>query len=685
VPFGNRRLIGVCLETVTETSIDTALKPIDTVIDTAPIINKELLELLRWAAAYYHHPLGEVVNAALPALLREGRATSELEPRAWARTGLQSSSLGRAPRQLAALNYIETTATPTPHATLTAAGFDARVIAALVDKGLIEPASGPTSAVAVTPPNLTITDEQRAALATINADAGQFAVTLLHGITGSGKTEVYLSAIESLLQASTTAQALVLIPEIALTPQTVGRFRQRFGTADAFHSGLTDSERALVWQRCRTGKSRVLIGTRSAVFTAFQQLALIVVDEEHDGSFKQQDGFRYSARDVAVKRAQALSIPLVLGTATPALETLHNAERSRYRLRRLTRRAGEARPPELSVIDIRGQHLTDGLSDRLISAVRNHLALGNQVLLFINRRGYAPTLLCSRCGWNATCHRCDSRLTLHRTTPELRCHHCDARFSRPTGCPDCSHDALMPVGAGTQRTEEAVVDLFPDVPVVRIDRDTSRSSRRLLEHLERINSGEAAVLVGTQMLAKGHHFPAVTLVGILNADAGFFSADFRAPEHTAQLIIQVAGRAGRAERPGEVWIQTYNPDNPMLQALVQSGYDGFAREELRAERPPRGPDAALSSAGGDPRRCSRAGQRRAVSRRHTRGASGNLRPGNPWPRAGTTGQTRKPLSQPGAGAGRQPLAPSRRLAALERRCRGAATARHPLGHRRRPL
>ena len=589
VPFGHRHLIGVCLETVAESSLDAGLKPIDAVIDATPVIGAELLALLRWAAEYYHHPVGEVVSAALPALLREGRDTTALEPRAWARTSLDSTSLARAPRQLAALDYIETRATPTPHSSLTAAGFDARTINALVDKGLIEPTSAPTSQLEVTPSDLQVTDEQRAALAAINALADQFAVTLLYGVTGSGKTEVYLSAIETLLRRRACAQVLVLIPEIALTPQTVSRFRTRFGTADAFHSGLTDLERAHVWQRCRTGKSRVLIGTRSAVFTAFDELALIIVDEEHDGSFKQTDGFRYSARDVAVKRAQALSIPLVLGTATPSLETLNNAERGRYHVQRLTRRAGAASAPALSIVDIRGARLTNGLSERLINAIRVHLGRGNQVLLFINRRGYAPTLLCSRCGWSAACKRCDARLTLHRTAPELRCHHCDARFFRPPSCPDCTAETLLPVGAGTQRTEDAVVELFPDVPVVRIDRDTSRSSKRLHEHLDRIHTGQPAVLVGTQMLAKGHHFPAVTLVGILNADAGFFSADFRAPEHTAQLIIQVAGRSGRAERPGEVWIQTYNPDNPMLQALVESGYDGFAGEELTARREARMP------------------------------------------------------------------------------------------------
>ncbi|MEQ9005653.1 MAG: primosomal protein N', partial [Pseudomonadales bacterium] len=360
-------------------------------------------------------------------------------------------------------------------------------------------------------------------------------------------------------------------------------------------------QRLDAWMRCRSGAASILIGTRSAVLTPFRNLGLIVVDEEHDGSFKQQDGLRYSARDVAVKRAQTLDIPLLLGSATPSLESLANAAAGRYRHLRLNERAGGARMPAFQLLDIRGHRLDDGISDRLGRIIRGHLDDGGQALVFLNRRGYAPALVCPGCGWQAMCRHCDMRMTVHHQPPALICHHCGHRQPPPNRCGGCGKSDLMAVGLGTQRTEAGLQRQFPDVPIYRIDRDSTRSQRRLEAQFAAIHSGEPAILVGTQMLAKGHHFPAVTLVAVINADSGFLSADFRAPERTAQLIIQVAGRAGRAERPGEVWIQTYQPDNPMLQSLIQDGYPGFAVRELAnrhaAGLPPYRPMALIRAEG----------------------------------------------------------------------------------------
>ncbi len=582
VPFGSTELVGLAVETACTDSVTTDLKSVLEVIDRQPVLQADIFELIRWGAAYYRHPLGDALFSAVPVALRDGRALQPLRERFWQLGEIDAGvadSLKRAPRQLAAIEQLRIAGGLASHDEFVAAGVDARVLSGLVKKGIVTAASAPANhAVEVTRLAFELTEEQRAAIDLARAALGRFACMLLDGITGSGKTEIYLQVIESVLAKG--EQALVLIPEIALTPQTLERFTQRFGRAAVYHSGLTERERAQTWMQCRDGRARVLIGTRSAIFVPFAALGLIVVDEEHDGSFKQQDGFRYSARDLATKRAQLLSIPLIMGTATPALETLHNAQRGRFRHVRLTARPGAARPTTIKLVDIRGLKLDDGLSDPLRDAIAAHLGQGNQALLFINRRGYSPSYLCTRCGWCAGCPRCESRLTLHQSPAGLRCHHCGFASPLLPRCPDCGQPALRGIGVGTQRSEQGVARAFPNVPVLRIDRDTTRSARTMASHLEMIGRGEPAVLVGTQMLAKGHHFPRVTLVGVLNADAGFTSPDFRAPEHTAQLIVQVAGRAGRAERPGEVWIQTFNPGNPLLQALVERGYEGFATTEL---------------------------------------------------------------------------------------------------------
>jgi len=580
VPFGRGTSIGVVIATPPQTDATTPLKPITGILDREPVLQTDLLDLIVWAAGYYHHPIGDAIFSGLPIALRNGRPLQPLLQRFWQLSdGDPAAATARAPKQRGVVDWLRRAGGRASHDALLAAGFDGRLLAALQRKGIIAPADGGAAAPPPTAaPAFELTAEQRAATASIVAALHRFECLLLDGVTGSGKTEVYLQAIDAVLQRG--GQALVLIPEIALTPQTVSRFSARFGTAALYHSALSERERTRAWHDCKSGAASVLIGTRSAIFVPFQSLGLIVVDEEHDGSYKQQEGFRYSARDLAVKRAALLEIPLLLGSATPALETLHNARRGRYRRLRLTARPGAAQATPIRLVDIRGLRLEDGLSAPLRNAIAATLEQGNQVLLFINRRGFAPAMLCTRCGWNASCPSCDSRLTLHQDAPQLRCHHCGFTQAPPARCPDCSDAALRAIGVGTQRSAAGIARLFPDTPVVRIDRDSTRSTAQLNAHLEQIGRGEPAVLVGTQMLAKGHHFPRVTLVGVLNADAGFASADFRAPEHTAQLIVQVAGRAGRAEHPGEVWIQTYNPGSALLQALVEHGYAGFAAAEL---------------------------------------------------------------------------------------------------------
>ncbi|MCF8816027.1 primosomal protein N', partial [Xanthomonas campestris pv. campestris] len=411
-----------------------------------------------------------------------------------------------------------------------------------------------------------------------------FATYLLDGVTGSGKTEVYLQAIADCLAAG--KQALVLVPEIGLTPQTLGRFRERLGVpVHALHSGLSDGERARVWAAAWRGEAKLIVGTRSAVFTPLPNAGLIVIDEEHDGSYKQQDGIRYHARDFALVRGKALDVPVILGSATPSLESLHNAYSGRYRHLRLSRRAGDARPPRVRVLDVRKRPLKDGLSPEVLAGIGATLARGEQVLVFKNRRGYAPVLLCHDCGWTAACQRCSTPLhqtpmTVHAGGRRLQCHHCGARQPAPLACPACASLALQPQGIGTERLEERLVEAFPEAPVVRIDRSTTQRRDALETQLARLGT-DAGILVGTQILAKGHDLPRLTMVVVVGIDEGLFSADFRAAEKLAQQLIQVAGRAGRADRPGEVWLQTHHPEHPLLQTLVNGGYHAFADAELQ--------------------------------------------------------------------------------------------------------
>jgi primosomal protein N' (replication factor Y) len=521
VPFGSRTLVGILIEVDTQTTVTPEkLKRADEVLDDAPILTSDIYALCEWAAGYYHYPLGEVLASALPVALRKGKSA--------------------------------------------------------VTKKKIAPISEQQEA------QLALNAEQQAALHAICYEKDKFNVFLLDGVTGSGKTEVYLHAIAEMLQAG--KQSLVLVPEISLTPQTIARFRARFGVPiAALHSNLSDGERFAAWLAARSGEVKIVIGTRSAIFTPFLNLGLIIVDEEHDLSFKQQDRFRYHARDMAVMRGNKNNIPVVLGSATPSLESLLNAQRGRYQFLKLAIRAGGASMPTFNILDVRQHKLHEGLSDPLVKAMREQLQAGNQVMLFLNRRGFAPVLFCNECSWIAGCKRCDAKLVFHRKPPELRCHHCDTRMKIPKACEQCGDTHIEPVGLGTQRVEEVLQAQFPDIPIIRVDRDTTRNKDALHELLAQINQQQPSILLGTQMLAKGHHFPQVTLVGIIDADNGLFSADFRAAEQMGQLLMQVSGRAGRAEKPGVVMIQTRCPDHPYLQKLVYEGYPPFA-ESLLQER-----------------------------------------------------------------------------------------------------
>ena len=427
----------------------------------------------------------------------------------------------------------------------------------------------------------TPTDEQRVAIKTIHAASG-FVAFLLEGVTGSGKTEVYLRCIERELERG--HQSLLLVPEIGLTPQLVDRFRGRLDTDIAvLHSGLNDTERLAAWRMARDGTAGVIIGTRSAIFTPLPNPGLIIIDEEHDSSLKQQNGFRYSARDLAVWRARQLNIPIVLGSATPSFESLENVNAGRYTRLCLPNRPGNARQPDVKLIDLRTQPAKDGLTDPLRLAIARHLADDGQVLLYLNRRGFAPSMMCTSCGQLVECRRCDARLVFHQRRARLICHHCGADHAVPAECAECHAPDLLPVGQGTERLEQALTELFGQHGIVRIDRDTTRRKGEIERRLELVRSGKARILLGTQMLTKGHDFPNVTMVGMIDADQGLFGTDFRSDERMAQSIVQVAGRAGREEKPGEVLIQTAFPEHPFWQRLIDSGYAGVS-EDARNER-----------------------------------------------------------------------------------------------------
>lgn len=567
---------------------ERTLREIKEILDIQPVLSTTMLEFLLWASHYYHHAIGNCLMSALPVLLRQAEpaqlSLESLYVLTPAGAAADLAQLNRAPQQAVVLAAIKQHPDGCTGTQIKLLKLNRSSLNALIKKGWLALRKVPLPQIAHTSHHtadqVPLSDAQSHAVQAIAKNLGTFQTFLLYGVTGSGKTEVYLQIIDQVLAAK--QQALVLIPEIGLTPQTIERFQRRFKVSVvALHSGLTDRQRLNAWLMAKMGKAAIIIGTRSAIFTPLLKPGIIIVDEEHDLSFKQQDGFRYSARDLAVVRGRMEGIPIVLGSATPALESLYNAEQKRYQLLQLPERAGNASQPSFKIVDIRNQQLAEGiLSPQLLTAINHHLAKDGQVLLFLNRRGYAPVLLCHSCGWIAHCRHCDANMTFHQGIQQLQCHHCGTTQRLLNQCPQCHQNEFIPVGAGTERLEQALLNYYSPSSIIRIDRDSTRRKGALQTIFDSIHSGQSRILVGTQMLAKGHHFPDVTLVGILNADSGLYSSDFRAIERLAQLIIQVAGRAGRAEKSGEVLIQTHNPDHPLLQSLLQHGYFNFAQQAL---------------------------------------------------------------------------------------------------------
>ncbi len=584
VPFGARELCGIVVgHGLAESGIDT--RSALAAPDPAPLLRGELLTSLQWLAGYLHAPLGEVLATALPAALRRGEALPETTAYGWALTEAGQTALpAMRPGKPQALALRLDQLRDEDWLDAEAPGWRAPM-RALRERGLVARKALETERLApdrMPPALLALNDEQQRAADAIRAASG-FAPFLLDGVTGSGKTEVYLDAIAACLARG--KQALVLVPEIGLTPQALARFRARLGVpVHALHSGLNDTERATVWLQAARGQARVIVGTRSAVFVPLPEAGIVIVDEEHDGSYKQFDGIRYHARDFAIVRARALAVPVVLGSATPSLESLHNAHAGRYTSLQLRHRAGAAKPPTVRIVDVRKRPLQAGLGEDALAAIRGALDAGGQVLVFRNRRGYAPVLLCHDCGWSAHCPRCSApdkptSMTVHAHGKRLQCHHCGHRRPSPPACPDCASLGLQAQGNGTERIETELQARFIDVPVLRIDRGSSGHRDALQKHFEALGT-QPGILVGTQMLAKGHDLPNLTLVVVVGIDEGLFSADFRSSEKLAQLLVQVAGRAGRADKPGSVLLQTHHPEHPLLLTLVQGGYHAFAGTEL---------------------------------------------------------------------------------------------------------
>ncbi|MBO6812486.1 MULTISPECIES: primosomal protein N' [Marinobacter] len=594
IPFGRQQATGLVVEVGVEPPPGIKLKPLSSAIEEWPALPQETFKLLSWASDYYQHPLGECLFTALPPALRRGRIAEEKAEQWWHTRDHTATLPAKAHKQKALFDWLRQHPRGAPTKDILQAGFSRAQLNALREKQLIEPILPPRPNSLEQDSEL---DARRPELSAAQASAAEelavpdegFGVSLLYGITGSGKTEIYLHYLKEHLNARD--QALVLVPEINLTPQTVARFQHYFGSRIVvWHSALNDGERLTTWLKVRNGEPVILVGTRSAVLLPFTNLRTIIVDEEHDSSYKQGEGFRYSGRDLAVYRAHQNNCPIILGSATPSLESVHNAEQSKYHLVRLEERAGNAAPPDISLLDIRSRPLEGGLSRPALTAIEQTLTKGEQALVFVNRRGFAPVMMCFDCGHMVECPRCDTRLTYHRRDRAMRCHHCDYQTAATEHCPKCHSDAFKPVGQGTERTEDILASAFPNTPVVRVDRDSTQRKGSIQGILKQVNSGKPCVLVGTQMLAKGHDFPNVTLVVVINADGGLFSVDFRAPEQLIQTLLQVSGRAGRGTKPGKVLVQTCHSDHPLLRTLCEGRYldiaDQLLKEREEGQFPP---------------------------------------------------------------------------------------------------
>mgnify|MGYP000101587178 FL=1 len=591
VSFGRQNVVGVIVEKLTdEKPLDLGfkLKAITELLDDSAILDAKVLSLLTWSAQYYQFPIGEVMHAALPSFLRQGKPYNLLA-RMWKLIDDHAEDkLKRSEKQQDAYKILKLHPTGTSENILNLAGIETATLKALEKKKItqciLEAQDFKPQAMTLAQMPLTPNDEQKRAIQNILKARHSYHAFLLDGLTGSGKTEVYLQVMQEVLKQG--KQVLVLVPEIGLTPQTVSRFQSRFHCHIALlHSGLNDSKRLQAWQSAQTGKASIVIGTRSAIYTPLPHLGLIVLDEEHDLSFKQQEGFRYHARDVALYRAHLENCPIILGSATPSIDSYALVEQGKMTRLELDQRAGVAVMPKMHVIDLKVAQKQNGISQQLIHEVQKRLDKKEQVLIFLNRRGYAPVLICESCGWQAKCPHCDANFTVHRQPYQhLHCHHCGTIHRMPEHCPQCQHSELKPIGLGTAKVEENLQALFPNFDVIRVDRDSTSRVGSWQKIYNKIQKSEPIILLGTQMLAKGHHFPYVTLVAILDIDSGLLSVDFRATERTAQLIIQVAGRAGRGEKKGEVYLQTLRPDHPLLNTLLESGYRSFAKQTLKERK-----------------------------------------------------------------------------------------------------
>ena len=597
VPFGKREVIGLVIEQTYKSDFALEkLKPVLAIIDAEPLLPESLFKLFIWAANYYHHPIGDALFNALPVMLRMGRSLPlPRVTKLWRVTelgleqGQEILSGARMHKQRALLDeLLEMPLTPQGqvlkfYTRATLKRIEEKGIAELV---CIGPQAVDLDNLLLEQP-LKLNPSQQEAMDLI--DCHGFNTWLIDGVTGSGKTEIYLQCIEKIIRYG--RQALVLIPEISLTPQTEKRFRDRFNVQVAMlHSGLTDQERLESWAQAATADAAIILGTRSAVFTPLKNPGIIIIDEEHDQSYKQQDGFRYSARDLAVIRAKQENIPIILGSATPSLESLHNCDKKRYQHLILNTRAGDAKPPTWSMVDLKTEQVESGVAASTLNAIREAIHNKQQVLVFLNRRGFAPAILCHYCGFCAECPNCDARLTVHRRHQRLLCHHCNYKRGLLHWCPSCRGDRMVAAGDGTERSEAWLQECFPDTPVLRVDRDTTRKKNAMQAMYDTVDSGAPCILVGTQMLAKGHHFANITLVAVLDADSGLFSPDFRSHERLGQLLTQVAGRSGRGQLAGRVILQSHQPDHPLLEVLTQQSYSDYSKllrkQRKQAELPP---------------------------------------------------------------------------------------------------
>jgi len=597
VPFGRGEKTGliVGLPDAADLPVER-LKPVIAIQREAPALPADWLELVEFAARYYQHPLGEVVAMALPPRLRKADAVAgaEADPlldlTAAGREALLAGK--RESRALALLRDIESRG-PRRRSVLREGEAGTPTVADALKRGWIAASVAADPAAMAGAPVLT--DEQQAAVEAMSASLGQFQPFLLAGVTGSGKTEVYLRLVQQVIARG--GQALILVPEIALTPQLEGRVAGRFPAARvvSLHSALAEGARSQGFVQAMEGRAEIVLGTRLSVFTPLPRLGLIVVDEEHDASYKQHEGVRYSARDLAIWRARQRGVPIVLGSATPSLESWHAADTGRYRRVELANRAVAASLPKVRPVDIRRERLQNGVSEHLLRAIEARLQRGEQSLVFLNRRGYAPVLSCPSCGWVSKCPHCTANMVLHLADKRLRCHHCSFESGIPVACPGCGNQDIQPFGRGTQRLEETLGERFPDARVLRVDRDAARTRSQWDALLDQIGRGDADILVGTQMMAKGHDFPKLTFVGVLNADSSLFAADFRAPERLFQQLMQVGGRAGRGELPGEVMVQTQYPDHPLYQCLARHDFARYAALQLEERKTARFPPFAANA------------------------------------------------------------------------------------------